>query len=138
MLLMRALIGYLYFDGKVLKKYEPNIAQVADLLRNIKREDEDTPSVVERLFEELEKELPGNYANRQWELFNSNFEGKTMTSVLSIASSRFAVFDHEAVRTLTARDSMEMENGRLKKQPSLSLFLKQISLSTLLQRLCLP
>ena len=30
------------------------------------------------------------------------------------------------------------KNGRLKKQPSLSLFLKQISLSTLLQRLCLP
>lgn len=115
MLLMRALIGYLYFDGKVLKKYEPNIAQVADLLRNIKREDEDTPSVVERLFEELEEEMPGNYANRQWELFNSNFEGKTMTSLLSIVSSRFAVFDHDAVRNLTARDSMEMEKWQTEK-----------------------
>lgn len=115
MLLMRALIGYLYFDGKVLKKYEPNIAQVADLLRNIKREDEETPSVVERMFEELEKELPGNYAGRQWELFNGNFEGKTMTSVLSIASSRFAVFDHDAVRNLTARDSMEMEKWQTEK-----------------------
>lgn len=115
MLLMRALIGYLYFDGKVLKKYEPNIAQVADLLRNIRREDEDTPSVVERMFEELEEELPGNYANRQWELFNGNFEGKTMTSVLSVASSRFAVFDHDAVRNLTARDSMEMEKWQTEK-----------------------
>lgn len=115
MLLMRALIGYLYFDGKVLKRYEPNIAQVADLLRNIKREDEDTPSVVEQLFEQLEEDLPGNYANKQWELFNSNFEGKTMTSVLSVASSRFAVFDHDKVRNLIERDSMGMESWQTEK-----------------------
>lgn len=115
MLLMRALIGFLYFDGQVLGKYEPNIAEVADLLRNIKREDEDTPSNVEIMFEELEKEIPGNYACRQWELFNSNFEGKTMTSVLSVASSRFAVFDHDAIRNLTARDSMEMEKWQTEK-----------------------
>lgn len=114
-LLIRALIGYLYFDGKVLNKYEPNIAQVADLLRNIKKDDDEIPSVVERMFEELEEELPGNYANRQWELFNNNFEGKTMTSVLSIASSRFAVFDHEAVRNLISRDSMEMEKWQTEK-----------------------
>lgn len=114
-LLMRALVGYLYFDGKVLKKYEPNIAQVADLLRNIKREDEDTPSVVERLFEELEKELPGNYAGRQWELFNENAEGKTASSVRFIASTVFAAFDHDAVRKLTARDSMEMEKWQTEK-----------------------
>lgn len=66
---MRALVGYLYFDGKVLGKYEPNIAQVADLLRNMKRQDEEIPSPVERMFEELEEELPNNYACRQWELF---------------------------------------------------------------------
>ena len=115
MLLIRALIGYLYFDGKVLNKYEPNIAQVADLLRNIKKDNDEIPSVVERMFEELEEELPGNYANRQWDLFNSNFEGKTMTSVLSIASSRFAVFDHESIRNLTSRDSMEMEKWQTEK-----------------------
>lgn len=114
-LLMRALVGYLYFDGKVLGKYEPNIAQVADLLRNIKRDDEDTPSVVERLFEELEKELPGNYAGRQWELFNENAEGKTASSVRFIASTVFAAFDHDAVRNLTARDSMEMEKWQTEK-----------------------
>lgn len=114
-LLMRALIGYLYFDGKVLNKYEPNIAQVADLLRNIRRDDEDIPSPVERMFEELEKELNGNYACRQWELFNSNFEGKTMTSVLSMISSRFGGFDHDAVRNLISRDSMEMEKWQTEK-----------------------
>ena len=55
MLLMRALIGYLYFDGKVLKKYEPNIAQVADLLRNIKKDDDEIPSVVRECLKNSKK-----------------------------------------------------------------------------------
>lgn len=114
-LLIRALIGYLYFDGKVLGNYEPNIAQVADLLRGLQREDDETPSPVELMFEQLEKDLPDNYANRQWDLFNSNFDGKTRTSVLAIVSAEFAAFDHEAVRKLTARDTMEMEKWQTEK-----------------------
>lgn len=114
-LLMRALVGYLYFDGKVLGKYEPNIAQVADLLRNMKRQDEEIPSPVERMFEELEEELPNNYACRQWELFKENAEGRTEASVRFIASTVFAAFDHEAVRNLIARDSMEMEKWQTEK-----------------------
>lgn len=114
-LLIRALIGYLYFDGKILGNYEPNIAQVADLLRGLQREDEETPSPVELMFEQLEKDLPDNYANRQWDLFNSNFDGKTRTSVLAIVSAEFAAFDHEAVRKLTARDTMEMEKWQTER-----------------------
>lgn len=114
-LLIRALIGYLYFDGKVLGNYEPNIAQVADLLRGLQRENDETPSPVELMFEQLEKDLPDNYANRQWDLFNSNFDGKTRTSVLAIVSAEFAAFDHEAVRKLTARDTMEMEKWQTEK-----------------------
>lgn len=114
-LLIRALIGYLYFDGKILGNYEPNIAQVADLLRGLQREDDETPSPVELMFEQLEKDLPDNYANRQWDLFNSNFDGKTRTSVLAIVSAEFAAFDHEAVRKLTARDTMEMEKWQTEK-----------------------
>lgn len=114
-LLIRALIGYLYFDGKVLGNYEPNIAQVADLLRGLQRENDETPSPVELMFEQLEKDLPDNYANRQWDLFNSNFDGKTRTSVLAIVSAEFAAFDHEAVRKLTARDTMEMEKWQTER-----------------------
>ncbi|MBY5035330.1 type IV secretory system conjugative DNA transfer family protein [Streptococcus gallolyticus] len=114
-LLMRALIGYLYFDGKILGEFEPNISQVADLLRNLKRVDEDKPSRVEVLFEDLEKRLPGNYANKQWNLFNANFEGKTMTSVLAIMSARYSLFDHEKVRKLVERDNMEMEKWQTEK-----------------------
>ena len=41
---------------------------IGDLLRNLQRKDEDVPSPVELMFEELEEALPGNYACRQWDL----------------------------------------------------------------------
>ncbi|HEL2313602.1 TPA: type IV secretory system conjugative DNA transfer family protein [Streptococcus suis] len=115
LLLMRALIGYLYFDGKVLGNYVPNIAQVADLLRHLKRENEEVPSPVEKMFDELERELPGNYANKQWDLFRANFEGKTMTSVLAVMSARYSLFDHTSVRKMVERDTMEMEKWQTEK-----------------------
>ncbi|MGI1769186.1 type IV secretory system conjugative DNA transfer family protein, partial [Streptococcus uberis] len=68
-LLIRALIGFLYFDGKVLNNYEPSIAMVADMLRSLKREDPDLMSPVELMFKDLEEELPGNYAGKQFDLF---------------------------------------------------------------------
>lgn len=92
-LLIRALIGFLYFDGKVLNNYEPSIAMVADMLRSLKREDPDLMSPVELMFKDLEEELPGNYAGKQFDLFMANFGGNTLMSVLAVTSARFAVFD---------------------------------------------
>lgn len=115
LLLLRSLVGFLYFDGKVRGNYVPAIPQLNDLLRNINREEEDVPSVVERLFEELEEKISGNYANRQWELFNKNFDGKTRTSVVAIVATTLSVFDHDAIRNLMARDSMEMEKWQTEK-----------------------
>ena len=111
----RALIGYLYFDGKVLGKYEPNLAQVADLLRFLKRTDPEIESPVEEMFKQLEEELPGNYANKQFQLFMKNFGGQTLMSVLAIISSRFSVFDHDDVRKIVQRDTMEIEKWQLEK-----------------------
>ena len=113
--LTRALIGYLYFDGKVLGKYEPNLAQVADLLRFLKRTDPEIESPVEEMFKQLEEELPGNYANKQFQLFMKNFGGQTLMSVLAIISSRFSVFDHDDVRKIVQRDTMEIEKWQLEK-----------------------
>ena len=107
--LIRSLIGYLYFDGKVLKNGEPHLGMVADLLRHLKREDPEKPSPVEKLFDALDKELPNNYACKQFKLFMKNFGGQTLTSVLAITASRFSVFDHEAVRTLTQKDTMAID-----------------------------
>lgn len=114
LLLTRALIGYLYFDSKV-NDYTPNLSMVSDLLRNIKRDNEKIPSPVELLFEELEEAIPGNYACKQWDLFNQNFQAETRTSVLAVMSAQYSVFDHDQVTQMIERDTMEMETWNTKK-----------------------
>ncbi|OCM14645.1 VirD4-like conjugal transfer protein, CD1115 family [Streptococcus agalactiae] len=114
LLLNRALLGYLYFDSQV-RGYEPNLSMVADLLRNLKRPNEKKASPVEKLFKQLEKAMPGNYACRQWELFNSNFEAETRTSVLAIVATQYSIFDHEAVTNLIKSDTMNMDTWNTEK-----------------------
>lgn len=114
LLLMRSLLGYLYFDSQI-SCYTPNLSNVSDMLRNIQRIDKKKPSPVEKMFEALDKELPDNYACKQWELFNNNFQSETRTSVLAVASARYAVFDHKEVKTLIERDTMEMDKWNIEK-----------------------
>lgn len=114
LLLNRALIGYLYFDSQV-RHYEPNLSMVADLLRHMKRPNEKELSAVEKMFNQLEERLPGNYASRQWELFNSNFEAETRTSVLAIVATQYSIFDHDAVTNLIKTDTMEMDTWNTEK-----------------------
>lgn len=114
LLLNRALLGYLYFDSQV-RHYEPNLSMVADLLRNLKRPNEKELSAVEKMFKQLEKSKPGNYACRQWELFNSNFEAETRTSVLAIVATQYSIFDHDAVTNLIKTDTMEMDTWNTEK-----------------------
>ncbi|SDB22144.1 type IV secretion system protein VirD4 [Streptococcus henryi] len=114
LLLNRALIGYLYFDSQI-RGYEPNLSMVADLLRNIKRTNEKEPSPVEKLFQQLEKAKPGNYACRQWELFNNNFEAETRASVLAIVATQYSIFDHDDVTNLIKSDTMDMDTWNTEK-----------------------
>ena len=114
LLLTRAIIGFLYFDSQV-NDYVPNLTMATDMLRNIRRIDERIPSPVERLFEELEEALPGNYACKQWDLFNGNFESETRSSVVSVMASQYSVFDHLQVTQMIERDTMEMETWNTKK-----------------------
>ncbi|HEL1585354.1 TPA: type IV secretory system conjugative DNA transfer family protein [Streptococcus suis] len=113
MLLMRALIGYLYFDSRV-SEYIANLPMLADMARNLKEKDE-TESIMATLFQELEKEVPGNYACKQWDLFNELYNGETRNSVYAIVASIVSVFDHEAVRRLVEDDNMEIETWNIKK-----------------------
>lgn len=118
LMLQRALIGYLYFDSRDpytgAQLYTPNLGHVADLLRGIYREDPDVPSPVEQMFEELEELQPGNYAYKQWRLFQ-NFKGETRNSVVAILSSRYSIFDHEDVRNLISEDTMEIDTWNTNK-----------------------
>ncbi|HFI0149781.1 TPA: VirD4-like conjugal transfer protein, CD1115 family [Streptococcus suis] len=111
---MKALIGYLYFDSQV-SQYTPGLAQVTDLLLNLQREDPDSPSVVEVLFEELEKELPGNYANKQWDMFRKTFKNDTWNSVMAIIAARFSVFSHDIIAKLTEKDTLNIERWNIEK-----------------------
>lgn len=113
MLLMRALIGYLYFDSQV-SDYEANLPQLSDIARYLDRQDPEVESVVERMFEDLEKELPDNYANRQWQLFKL-FKSETRTSVYAMVASIVSVFDHDVVRRLVETDNMEIDTWNLQK-----------------------
>lgn len=114
LLLNRALIGYLYFDSS-WRNYDPNLSMVADMLRHMKRVDDETPSPVEIMFDQLEEKFPNNYAGKQWQLFNANFEAETRTSVLAIVSAQYSIFDHEAVTNLISNDSMQMERWNTEK-----------------------
>ena len=114
LLLNRALIGYLYFDSKS-RDYTPNLSMVAELLRNIRRPNDKEPSTVEKMFVELEESMPGNYACKQWNLFNDNFDAETRTSVFAMVATQYSVFDHQAVTDLIKSDTMEMDTWNTEK-----------------------
>lgn len=114
LLLNRALIGYLYFNSKT-RDYTPNLSMVAELLRNIRRPNDKEPSTVEKMFVELEESMPGNYACKQWNLFNDNFDAETRTSVFAMVATQYSVFDHQAVTDLIKSDTMEMDTWNTEK-----------------------
>ncbi|HEL2302038.1 TPA: type IV secretory system conjugative DNA transfer family protein, partial [Streptococcus suis] len=114
MLLIRALIGYLYFSSKY-HDVTPHLAQVADMLRLLKRDNPDVKSPVELMFEQLDRLYPDNYASKQFYLFMRNFGGQTLMSVLAITSSRFAVFDHDDVRNIVKDDTLDIGKWQLEK-----------------------
>ncbi|WP_449449396.1 type IV secretory system conjugative DNA transfer family protein, partial [Streptococcus suis] len=62
----------------------------------------------------LEEHQPGNYAYKQWKLFQ-NFKGETRNSVVAILSARYSIFDHQGVRNLISTDTMEMDTWNTHK-----------------------
>ena len=114
LLLTRALIGYLYFYSQ-LDDFTPNLSMVADMMRNIRRTNEEQPSPVEQMFEELEERLPGNYAYKQWALFNSNFEAETRMGVTTQVATRYSIFDHTDVAKMIAEDTMDIDRWNIEK-----------------------
>ena len=114
LMLTKSLIAYLYLDSKI-NGYEPSLPQITDLIRNLEREDPEVESVLEMMFEELNEQMPSNYAYRQFQLFNKNFAGETRKSVQAIIASRFSVFEHDEVRELLQRDTMEIETWNTQK-----------------------
>lgn len=113
-MLMTALIGFLYIDGK-LNNYEPHLGQVTKLIKLIERKEEHTPSVLERLMQDLNEKIPNNFAYRQFENFNLNFKSETRNSVKAIITARFSVFEHEEINDILKYDDLEIETWNTQK-----------------------
>lgn len=113
-MLMTALIGFLYIDGK-LNNYEPHLGQVTKLIKLIERKEEHTPSVLERLMQDLNEKIPNNFAYRQFENFNLNFKSETRNGVKAIITARFSVFEHEEINDILKYDDLEIETWNTQK-----------------------
>ena len=113
-MLMTALIGFLHIDGK-LNNYEPHLGQVTKLIKLIERKEEHTPSVLERLMQDLNEKIPNNFAYRQFENFNLNFKSETRNSVKAIITARFSVFEHEEINDILKYDDLEIETWNTQK-----------------------
>ena len=142
-LLLRALLAFLWFDGKD-NGYTPNLGMVADMLRHVERKNPKKPSPVEEWFSELNEKHPNNYACRQWQLFNDGFKSDTRTSVLATANARYSVFDHEQVREIVEEDTMDIDSWNEEKTAvfiaipetnSTYNFIASIFLSTVMENL---
>lgn len=113
-MLMTALIGFLYIDGK-LNNYEPHLGQVTKLIKLIERKEDDIPSVLERLMQDLNEKIPNNFAYRQFENFNMNFKSETRNGVKAIITARFSVFEHEEINDILKYDDLEIETWNTQK-----------------------
>lgn len=121
-LLLGALFSFLYYKykGDSRKGIEgtdelPTLYQISDLIRLLKRENEEVPSVLELMFDKFEERFGSeNYAVTQFESFK-NYRGDTRSSVLAIATARFSMFDLQDIRELLEDDDLEIETWITKK-----------------------
>lgn len=119
-LLLSALFSYLYYcykgyNGKPGSGEMPCLADIAELVRYLDTEDEDVKSPVEIMFDDFEEYYGSdNPAVLTFQLFK-NYKGDTRASVISMPSARFRMFNLKSVKSLTSRDTMELDKVGLKK-----------------------
>jgi len=106
---VRSMLAFLWFDSH-LNGYKADITMIADMIRLSKAPNRKSKPPIDSWFDELEEKIPGNYATKQWRLFEQSFDGETRASVTAIAAARYSVFDHQEVKNLVSRDTMDIES----------------------------
>ena len=106
---IRSMIAFLWFDSH-LNGYQANLSMIADMIRLAKAPKKNAKPPIDAWFEELEEKKPGNYATKQWRLFEQSFDGETRASVTAVAAARYSVFDHQEVTDLVSRDTMDIDS----------------------------
>lgn len=119
-LLLSALFSYLYYcykgyNGKPGTGEMPCLADIAELVRYLDTEDDEVKSPVEIMFDDFEAYYGSdNPAVLTFKSFK-NYKGDTRASVISMPSARFRMFNLHGVKSLTSRDTMELDKVGLKK-----------------------
>lgn len=119
-LLLSALFSYLYYSYKGYKGIPgsgemPCLADIAELVRYLDSPEEDVKSPVEIMFDDFEEYFGSdNPAVLTFKSFK-NYKGDTRASVISMPSARFRMFNLESVKSITSRDTMELDKVGEKK-----------------------
>jgi len=121
-LLLGSIFSFLYYKYKGDPKKGitgtgdlPKLYEVSDLIRLLNRENEEVPSVLERMFEKFEDRFGSeNYAVTQFNSFK-NYRGDTRSSVVAIATARFSMFDLQDIRDILDDDELEIDTWVTKK-----------------------
>lgn len=104
---LQAQIGYLWL---ACDKRDVNFKGLLELLSasQVREDNEDYVNAVDILFEELEKEHPGNFANSCYAQYKLN-AGKTAKSILGSVAARLAPFNIPELREITEYDEMNLD-----------------------------
>lgn len=105
--LLQALMLYLYHEAP---KEEQNFSMVMEMIAaaEVKEDDEDYLSPLDRLFKDLERRNPGSLASKQYSIYRSG-AAKTIKSILISVGVRLAAFNMESIAGLTSTDELELE-----------------------------
>lgn len=105
--LLQAIIFYILEEGLEEEKNFSTVMQLL-LMAEVKEEDENHISDLDRLFNKLRNKNPDHIAIKQYDTFKLA-GGKTAKSILISAGVRFAVFSIKEVKNLIETDNLELE-----------------------------
>lgn len=107
--LLYALIGYVWY---VAVPEERNIGALLDIINAFQVEEDkysdDFTSPIDLLFNEVEKEVPHNFAVNQYKKFK-HATGRAARSIVISCAVRLAAFDTKEARELLSRDELALD-----------------------------
>lgn len=105
--LLEALCLYLLHEAP---EEEQNFTIVMEMIAaaEVREDDEDYVSPLDKLFIDLEREKPNSLAVKQYNIYKQA-AGKTAKSILISVGVRLAAFNLESIASITATDELELE-----------------------------
>ena len=105
-MLLLALVFYLHYEAPA---DEQNFAMVMDMLRagSIEDEDDNRPSPLDLLFQELGDDNPDHIALKYYRSYHSG-SAKTLKSIQITLAARLEKFNLESLASLTSTDELEL------------------------------